>query len=90
MEESLYNFACNPIAIYTIFNKKIFVCVIDQDIRIYIRLACPRKSRAEVPWALFMNIAKYFRNFENSNERRPHKFWTKALNSDLSDVSAFR
>ena len=48
------------------------------------------KSRAEVPWALFMNIATYFRNFENSNERRPHKFWTKALNSDLSDVSAFR
>ena len=35
-------------------------------------------------------IAKYFRHFENSNEKRPLKYLTKALNSDLSDVSAFR
>jgi len=36
------------------------------------------------------NDDKYFRHFENSNEKRPLKYLTKALNSDLSDVSAFR
>ena len=37
-----------------------------------------------------LNDDKYFRQFENSNEKRPLKYWTKALNFDLSDVSAFR
>ena len=51
---------------------------------------CKTEVLLVLPPTALLNIAKYFRHFENLNERRPHKFWTKALNSDLSDVSAFR